>query len=139
MTKKNTTTVRNKATAERPNRTGRLIRDARMNARLSQRDLAKAINYSQHQFICHIELGTSPLPTKYIQPIAARIGIDPMLIVRAMIEDYAEELTTEVAPRGAPRQAVPPPQPPGHVLARSSAPQRRATIDSPLKLFRRAG
>jgi transcriptional regulator with XRE-family HTH domain len=73
-------------------RVGTLLRARREELDLSQRDIADAIDYDNHQFISHIERGASPLPRKYIAAWAEVLQLDPRVIVDAFCKDIEEEL-----------------------------------------------
>jgi transcriptional regulator with XRE-family HTH domain len=59
---------------ERRKAFGRWLRDCRKQARITQSDLAKALNYDSSQLISNIERGVSLLPSKRIPDFARALG-----------------------------------------------------------------
>lgn len=59
---------------ERRKSFGRWLRDCRKAARITQADLAKALNYDSSQLISNIERGVSLLPSKRIPDFARVLG-----------------------------------------------------------------
>jgi transcriptional regulator with XRE-family HTH domain len=59
---------------ERRKAFGRWLRDCRKAARITQADLAKALNYDSSQLISNIERGVSLLPSKRIPDFARVLG-----------------------------------------------------------------
>lgn len=59
---------------ERRKSFGRWLRDCRKQARITQADLAKALDYDSSQLISNIERGVSLLPSKRIPDFAKVLG-----------------------------------------------------------------
>ena len=59
---------------ERRKSFGRWLRDCRKQARITQADLAKALDYDSSQLISNIERGVSLLPSKRIPDFARALG-----------------------------------------------------------------
>ncbi|MES2965972.1 MAG: helix-turn-helix transcriptional regulator [Bdellovibrionota bacterium] len=59
---------------ERRKSFGRWLRDCRKQARITQADLAKALDYDSSQLISNIERGVSLLPSKRIPDFARVLG-----------------------------------------------------------------
>lgn len=53
---------------------GRWLRDCRRQARITQADLAKTLNYDSSQIISNIERGVSLLPSKRLPEFARAVG-----------------------------------------------------------------
>lgn len=60
-----------------PAKTGRLIRQLRINKEMSQLELALAAGYTHQASICRIEAGTMPIPDGKLIKVARYLGVDP--------------------------------------------------------------
>jgi transcriptional regulator with XRE-family HTH domain len=105
------------------NKTGALIKSRREELRLSQRDLAKAIQLDSHQPISHIETNQMKLPRRHLFAVAIALKMDPLILVEALVEDTRDTILEEIgALRTPPSQAKPP--------APSTTPAKRAAVPS---------
>lgn len=75
---------------------GIYILKKRIEARLTQRELAAVMGESHPQFISNIERGRCLLPAKWIKLVAAALDVDYRTIVRLIAVDRMNQLWNEV-------------------------------------------
>jgi transcriptional regulator with XRE-family HTH domain len=69
-----------------PAKTGRLIRQLRINKEMSQLELATAAGYSNKASISRIEAGIRPIPDGKLIKVARYLGVDPDKIRRPAVK-----------------------------------------------------
>ena len=62
-------------------------------AAIQQSDIAKVLGLSKPNVISMFKSGRSPLPAKYIVPLARCLGRDPEALLDIWLEEYQPELT----------------------------------------------
>jgi transcriptional regulator with XRE-family HTH domain len=60
-----------------PVKTGRIIRQLRINKAMTQEELATAAGYKHHHSIARIESGSMPIPDAKLIRVARYLAIDP--------------------------------------------------------------
>jgi transcriptional regulator with XRE-family HTH domain len=60
-----------------PVKTGRIIRQLRINKAMTQEELATAAGYKHHHSIARIESGSMPIPDAKLIKVARYLAIDP--------------------------------------------------------------
>lgn len=70
----------------------RVLREARIEAGLSQFDLAKGLMYETPQFISNIERGLAPIPTDKLIQVCRILGKRLQVFIDAFKEDYEDEM-----------------------------------------------
>jgi transcriptional regulator with XRE-family HTH domain len=58
-------------------KTGRIIRQLRINKAMTQEELATAAGYKHHHSIARIESGSMPIPDAKLIKVARYLAIDP--------------------------------------------------------------
>ena len=71
--------------------TGIYLKQIRKDKKISQCTIAEHLRTSA-QFISNIEAGRSPLPVRYVRAYAAILGIDPILVLEEMTNDYSRHI-----------------------------------------------
>ena len=69
-----------------PVRTGRLIRQLRLNKEMTQEELATAAGYKNHHSISHIESGYRAIPDGKLIKVARYLGVEPSKIRKPAVE-----------------------------------------------------
>lgn len=76
---------------------GDMVREARERFDLSQTAVAQMLGLSSGQSISNIERGVVTIPSVYVGPISAALGIDPAALIDSLVEDYRAFIESEVA------------------------------------------
>jgi ribosome-binding protein aMBF1 (putative translation factor) len=84
------------------NRYAEFWRKARMNAGLTQNEIAVRLNYSNAQFISNIERGRSVYPTSTLPKLIDILGLNKSETIEALLELEREFLTEHLQSQGAP-------------------------------------
>jgi len=74
------------------NNTGHLIKEARLDERITQRILAKRLGYDTPQAISNIERGARKLEIHKIDLLKKSLGLTRKQVIAAMVLDYGEYL-----------------------------------------------
>jgi transcriptional regulator with XRE-family HTH domain len=74
-----------RATDKDPARTGRIIRQLRLNKDITQEELATAIGYKNHNSISHIETGFRVIPAGKLLAAARYLGVDAEKIRKPIV------------------------------------------------------
>lgn len=69
-----------------------VIKQTRLEAGLSQLELAQSIGYKQGQFISNVERAQCSIPENRVKVTAQVLGVKPTLLTEAMLADYAMDL-----------------------------------------------
>lgn len=79
---------------------GALIRKRRIELNLTQAVLSKRLGWSgkNTQYLSNCELGKNPFPVKHIKNMSSALWIDPMIIAKAMTQDYESCLNDSLKP-----------------------------------------
>lgn len=76
---------------------GSFLKKSRIEAGLTQGEVARAFNLKSCQFISNLERSVSDLPKSMISDIAKLYGIEPEKVIRLMVKSYEKELLDIVA------------------------------------------
>jgi excisionase family DNA binding protein len=71
-----------------PVKTGRIIRQLRINKAMTQEELATAAGYKHHHSIARIESGSMPIPDAKLAKVAAHLGVPAHEIRRTDLAEY---------------------------------------------------
>ena len=77
-------------------RQAQILKKARLEARMSQEDLAWEMKLKNAQFISNIEREKCGIPLKKIVDLASVLKISTTMLVEAIMEDYREEMMKTV-------------------------------------------
>lgn len=69
-----------------PAKTGRIIRQLRINKGMTQEEIATAAGYKHHHSISRIESGSMPIPDAKLLKVARYLAIDPDKIRRPAVK-----------------------------------------------------
>jgi transcriptional regulator with XRE-family HTH domain len=69
---------------------GRLIKEAREIEKVTQKQLAEKLGVSD-MFVSRIEMGTSPLPPKYIKAVSQALSLTVSMVVGALRQDVIDK------------------------------------------------
>jgi transcriptional regulator with XRE-family HTH domain len=69
-----------------PVKTGRIIRQLRINKAMTQEELATAAGYKHHHSIARIESGSMPIPDAKLIKVARYLAIDPDKIRKPAVQ-----------------------------------------------------
>jgi hypothetical protein len=75
--------------------TAKLIKDARVENKISQDLLSCSLGYSGGQFISNVERGICPLPAEKISDTCAILGLTTTAVIDEMVRDYRVYLEGE--------------------------------------------
>jgi len=64
-----------------------LLRIARANKKLTQKDISSACYVKEQQYSAW-ERGTSPVPTRHLRNVCAALGLDQEALAKTMARDY---------------------------------------------------
>jgi transcriptional regulator with XRE-family HTH domain len=70
------------------NQTGKLIRQAREKAGLTQREVSDRFGFTTSQFISNLERGLSPVPMSMIRKLSRILKISERDLVKTSVEDF---------------------------------------------------
>jgi transcriptional regulator with XRE-family HTH domain len=74
-----------RSTDKDPARTGRIIRQLRLNKDITQEELATAAGYKNHHSISHIETGYRVIPHSRLLRVAQYLGVAPDKIRKPVV------------------------------------------------------
>lgn len=73
-----------------------MLREARINAGLSQTEVAKVMGYPNPQYISNVERGLCPPSTQMISVMIRLYQMDGLKVVNQLVRDYEKELRSQV-------------------------------------------
>lgn len=79
-----------------PKRAAAFVKERREACNLSQSDLSRLSGYQNGQFVSNIERGLAGIPPKILPKMAQILKVAPEEIVALLIQDYADNLKSEV-------------------------------------------
>lgn len=75
--------------------TANLIRSARLERNLSQKEVSMALGFKSPMFVSILECGKASLPHTHIKPIAKILGISKQSLIDTLILDISNKLREE--------------------------------------------
>ncbi|MFN7825625.1 MAG: helix-turn-helix domain-containing protein [Pseudobdellovibrionaceae bacterium] len=75
---------------------GELIREYRLKANMSQKEIADKLGYTQPVFVSLIENGASKVPLQSLGELINILGIPEKKITKILVESYAERVKAEI-------------------------------------------
>ncbi|MCE3010073.1 MAG: helix-turn-helix domain-containing protein [Proteobacteria bacterium] len=75
---------------------GELIREYRLKAKMSQKEIADKLGYTQSVFVSLIENGSSKVPLQTLGELINILGIPEKKITKILVESYAERVKAEL-------------------------------------------
>lgn len=75
------------------------LKESRLNAGLSQKDVSKVLGYSSSQFISNWERGVSQPPITAVKKISQAYKVKPEAMLDALITDTVETVKKDIKER----------------------------------------
>lgn len=77
-----------KETKEAPTAIGKVIKNGREDAKISQSKLSASLGYRNGQFISNVERGICSIPLDKVAKVANVLNLDSDTLKEALVEDY---------------------------------------------------
>lgn len=71
---------------------GKIIREARINKEITQKDLSIDLGFASHQYISNIERGITTMSADNLGRICAILEIPSNYIQKLLVDEYAQKL-----------------------------------------------
>jgi len=75
---------------------GELVREYRLNANMTQLELAVKLGYQSVQFVSLFERGLSKIPTKVIGKLVVILGIPEKKVIKSLIDIFSTDLYDQI-------------------------------------------